>query len=181
VEWKARIINLVVTGIIISAVWLTVFSVRENNSFSIATKQILDIVVNTKEFLGRDAGLPVGMDILKNLERTQRLSGVADSKEGGVILNAWGGGVHAFMVTPLLLRVQTEVSSTSCRQMSNLFINEIREVTVSGVDVRSDQAGSVRQILEERKGDGQKISWDSIVSGCGNSSPVLLGITFSLR
>jgi hypothetical protein len=160
--------------------WLAVSAAFENIRLVRATDQILGVVATARD-VAQD---PRQTDALATMALFDRL-GVPRNQQGSstAMENPWELPLAVKVFTSDgLVRIENQLSSSSCRHLILLFAKDAVSLGLQGVDVLPSEGGRGRQLYDasptHRTG---QLDQASITAGCGDAERVVLALSFALR
>jgi hypothetical protein len=170
--------ELTVIGVIAGALWLAASAAYENIHFVRTTGQILSLIAIARDDAAKEPAFGrAGEDLMESLLRRGQIPGVraeAVSAPG----NAWGGAIRAEIVSPTVMRFETDLPTRDCRRLALFFGKDAADLALLSMEAR-DQNGPWRQFYDQSS--NQQLGPSAADAACGWGEHATLALTLRLR
>jgi hypothetical protein len=175
--------GLVTTGYIIFAVpvglavilalWLAAMAAYENVKFVRCTDQLLFLIRTANEDANLDLefGEKAGEDLIDDFVRRAQLLSVP--------VNSWDGALRAQIVTPPIMRIETEVPVSVCRRLAAFFGKNAGALKLQKIEAREDKGNWLP--VYDAASNSPMLDYRVINTACGYSYFSTFALTLRLR
>jgi len=176
----------IVTGIIVTALWVSVTSIYEKIRIAQGLEQIITIVDIARGAAKTDINFMAGdrKDLLVALERSGRIK--TDGAVDGIktITNPWGNVMVAVKNSDGNIRVETIVPPHICQRFIGSFAQNPVAYGIRGVEVKGWNNAWRRVFdsdLSENRNAVASMSETTIAAACADTVQANVALTFVLR
>lgn len=178
----------IVIACILGAFWLSGSAIYENYRFVKATDQIADVLdlvryLRIQPTQSSKQSHDVFFKRVAETDQAQIGQTNTDPPEPGLI-TPWGNAMRlVFYPNYNIVQLITTVSPVACRRLLLYYADEVDQLGLRQVDVKTDSPIAVwRRVYEEKKGAESNVIPPSVVySGCDADVPNSLALTFYLN
>jgi len=175
-----------VTGIVVSALWISISSIYEKIRIVQGLEKIITIVDLARNAAKTDINFMAGdrKDLLAALENSRRIK--TDNVVDGIktITNPWGNVMVAIKNTDGNIRVETIVPPHICQRFIGSFAQNPQDYGIRRVEVKGWN-NAWRQVYEtdpkENRAGASSINEATITAACADTVQANVALSFAIK